>query len=46
MRSEAPEVCERENSAEMNEFKSEKLAEIDLEMRALETRKLEIFSFE
>ena len=39
------EVCERENSVEMNEFKSWKLAEIGLEMRELETRKLEILLF-
>ena len=45
MRSETQEkVCERENSVEMNEFKSWKLAEICLEMRALKVRKLEIFS--
>ena len=45
MRSEAQEVCERENSVEMNEFKSKKYVEIDLEMRALEIRKLENFLF-
>ena len=37
MRSEAQKICERENSVEMNEFKSWKLAEIDLKMRALES---------
>ena len=46
VRSEAQEVCERKNSVEMNEFKSWKLAEIGLEMRALEVSKLEIFSFQ
>jgi len=45
MRSEAQEVCERENSIEMNEFKSWKLAKVGLKMRALEERKLEIFLF-
>ena len=45
MRSEAQEVCERENLVEMNEFKSWKLVEIGLEMRALAERKLEIFLF-
>jgi len=44
MWSEAQEVlCERENSVEMNEFKSWKLIEIGLKMRALETRTLEDF---
>ena len=44
MRSEVQEVCERENSTEMNEFKS--IAEIDLEMRALEAKKIKNFLFE
>ena len=41
----AQEFCERENSVEMNEFKSWKLAKIGLEIRALEERKLEILLF-
>ena len=45
MRSEAQKICERENLVEMNEFKSGKLAKIGLEMRALESRKLENFLF-
>jgi len=36
----------KRKSVEMNQFKSWKLVEIDFEMRALEVRKLEIFSFE
>jgi len=42
MRNEAHEICVRENSVEMNELESLKLVEIDLELRDLETWKLEI----
>ena len=45
MRSEAQVVCERENSVDINEFKSRKLVEIGLEMRALEAKEVEIFLF-
>ena len=45
MRSDPQEVCKRENSVEINEFKNWELTEIGLEMKALEVRKLEIFLF-